>query len=33
MEFFSTVEFYVVAVAIAIIVITAFSKSRNEASK
>jgi hypothetical protein len=33
MEFFSTVEFYLVAVAIAIIVITAFSKSRNEASK
>ena len=33
MEFFSTVEFYVVAVAISIIVITALSKSRNEASK
>ena len=32
-EFFSTVEFYVVAVAITIIVIAFFSKSRNESSK
>lgn len=33
MEFFSTIEFYVVAVAISIIVIAFFSKSRNESSK